>query len=661
MYSKYDKKQINNAELPDATSVREGDCFQDNRHGSIVQQKHASALADQQNYRAAVRKKENTTGLPDQLKSGIENLSGLSMHDLKVHYNSSQPAQLNAHAYAQGTDIHIASGQERHLPHEAWHVVQQKQGRVKPTMQMKGKLNVNDDDGLEKEADAMGSKALQLHISSSPLSRPESAVLLNPVIQRKPWSWMSKVAGAVGMTAGAVAGGIKGAVLEGKRKFYDGAHDTNIGAATLWSARHGAQAGYDRPGSAVLGLAGMTAAAYAGPAAPLAASIGTIGAALAAGFVGAVVGHGVNNLVSPMAIPIAQPTVHPIVHAIAPVQPSKTEIMHKSGHITLDNLKNDKKKTNHEVGKEMVARLDPQDAVQGSATGVNWTWMQFLRKRHPKANIVRGHLLNHDLGGFGMPGNLYPISTKANQLHSQHVEQNVKNLLITEYKKRTVGLVGKMVNYSVEVNEATPHDPKGAIFVCSYSVEGLAPKVVQIPSDLGADAGGFGGLHDNPLAGTTWAHNNRRGFEEGKEAESLVRYKGGKKITEQGPTGVVIEPNVGAEYLRGASESLDLIFDNVSRAVFNIGSFKAYMKPNIAYKLNRTSNFKKAVLDTLRASASYEDNRGDVLSMEELMIQIVQEQLVILNGEFDDPDIGKAIGQLERYQANQIDAVRNRG
>jgi hypothetical protein len=35
------------------------------------------------------------------------------MDDVKVHYNSAKPAQLNAHAYAQGTDIHIASGQEK--------------------------------------------------------------------------------------------------------------------------------------------------------------------------------------------------------------------------------------------------------------------------------------------------------------------------------------------------------------------------------------------------------------------------------------------------------------------------------------------------------------------------------------------------------------------
>lgn len=54
----------------------------------------------------------------------------------------------------------MALGQERHLPHEAWHVVQQAQGRVKPTFQMKG-MAVNDDEGLEHEADIMGERAVQ--------------------------------------------------------------------------------------------------------------------------------------------------------------------------------------------------------------------------------------------------------------------------------------------------------------------------------------------------------------------------------------------------------------------------------------------------------------------------------------------------------------------
>lgn len=81
--------------------------------------------------------KPNNTGLPDNLTSGIESLSGMSMDHVKVHYHSAKPVQLNAHAYAQGSEIHVAPGQERHLAHEAWHVVQQARGRVKPTMQMR--------------------------------------------------------------------------------------------------------------------------------------------------------------------------------------------------------------------------------------------------------------------------------------------------------------------------------------------------------------------------------------------------------------------------------------------------------------------------------------------------------------------------------------------
>ena len=103
----------------------------------------------------------NRTGLPDALKAGVENLSGMAMDDVRVHRNSDKPAQLNAHAYTQGTEIHVAPGQEKHLPHEAWHVVQQKQGRVPPTVQMAGGVAVNDDAGLEAEADVMGNKAFQ--------------------------------------------------------------------------------------------------------------------------------------------------------------------------------------------------------------------------------------------------------------------------------------------------------------------------------------------------------------------------------------------------------------------------------------------------------------------------------------------------------------------
>lgn len=104
------------------------------------------------------RPAENRTGLPDRLKSGIEALSGLSMDDVRVHYRSPKPAQLQAYAYTRGTEIHVAPGQEKHLPHEAWHVVQQMQGRVAPTGRING-ININDSGALEREADVMGARA----------------------------------------------------------------------------------------------------------------------------------------------------------------------------------------------------------------------------------------------------------------------------------------------------------------------------------------------------------------------------------------------------------------------------------------------------------------------------------------------------------------------
>lgn len=128
---------------------------------------------------------QGSDGLPNDIKSGIESLSGLSMDDVKVNFNSTKPAQLKAHAYAQGSNIEIGPGQEKHLPHEAWHVVQQKQGRVQPTMQMKGQVNVNDDKGLEKEADVMGEKAVQMKTDTPPdLSKSLTSSSIQGIVQR---------------------------------------------------------------------------------------------------------------------------------------------------------------------------------------------------------------------------------------------------------------------------------------------------------------------------------------------------------------------------------------------------------------------------------------------------------------------------------------------
>ncbi|WP_276380296.1 DUF4157 domain-containing protein [Flavobacterium sp. H4147] len=134
--------------------------LKDNRTRSAVEQKLSSTSSN------LVQKKANTTGLPDNLKSGMENLSNKNLDHVKVHYNSSKPAAVQAHAYAQGSNIHLAPGQEKHLPHELGHVVQQMEGRVKPTVKI-GNTLVNNDIGLEKEADIMGAKAYQFKSKAS--------------------------------------------------------------------------------------------------------------------------------------------------------------------------------------------------------------------------------------------------------------------------------------------------------------------------------------------------------------------------------------------------------------------------------------------------------------------------------------------------------------
>ncbi len=92
------------------------------------------------------------SGMPNNLRAGLEKLSGIDLSDVKVHRNSDKPQQVGALAYTQGNNIHIAPGQEKHLPHEGWHAVKQKQGRVKPTIQMKTGHLVNDNNDLEREA-----------------------------------------------------------------------------------------------------------------------------------------------------------------------------------------------------------------------------------------------------------------------------------------------------------------------------------------------------------------------------------------------------------------------------------------------------------------------------------------------------------------------------
>ena len=195
------KQSAANSITPEQESRESTFKFVDNRPESVqAAQLQATADSSAAKQQPTIQKKENNTGLPDNLKTGMENLSGFSLDHVKVHYNSDKPATVQAHAYAQGSEIHLASGQEKHLPHELGHVVQQMEGRVQPTTNVGG-MAINDDKGLENEATVMGNRALSsastaplqaksLNSNSTQLSKPvqqHTTVIQRELMSNETW------------------------------------------------------------------------------------------------------------------------------------------------------------------------------------------------------------------------------------------------------------------------------------------------------------------------------------------------------------------------------------------------------------------------------------------------------------------------------------------
>ncbi len=167
---------------------------------------------------------KDKTGIPAQMKAKFERSSGFSFDDVRVHYNSEKPAQLHAHAYTQGSEVFVAPGQEKHLPHELGHVVQQKSSAVKPTGEIGG-MPLNDDETMESGADKLAEEA---ESSEEPDKEPLQAKAKDGgVVQREEASEgsynyyagkMSGISSAIS-TAFGIAGGIGALVSFGYSKY----------------------------------------------------------------------------------------------------------------------------------------------------------------------------------------------------------------------------------------------------------------------------------------------------------------------------------------------------------------------------------------------------------------------------------------------------------
>lgn len=107
--------------------------------------------------RAITNSGSRNGGLPDRLKRRLEALSGIDCSDIKVNMDSQIPSQFGAAGLTRGREIHLGPGQEKFLAHEAWHTIQQKQGRVK--FEFAANPSINRDADLEREAELMGTRA----------------------------------------------------------------------------------------------------------------------------------------------------------------------------------------------------------------------------------------------------------------------------------------------------------------------------------------------------------------------------------------------------------------------------------------------------------------------------------------------------------------------
>jgi len=99
------------------------------------------------------------TPAPAPASPSMERTFGAGFEGVQVSNGASAPA-MGAAAYTQGDAIGAGAGAPAGLiGHEAWHVTQQRQGRVQPTTSVNGAA-INDNAGLEREADVMGARAL---------------------------------------------------------------------------------------------------------------------------------------------------------------------------------------------------------------------------------------------------------------------------------------------------------------------------------------------------------------------------------------------------------------------------------------------------------------------------------------------------------------------
>lgn len=145
----------------------------------------------------------------------------------------------------------------------------------------------------------------------------------------------------------------------------------------------------------------------------------------------------------------------------------KTKIEHKTEKVTFGAGES------NEVGVKMTAWLNPKKAMVGTSTGNPQLALYKAVQNKTSVPMIRGHLLNHDLGGFGVAQNLYPITSSANSKHKTNVENPVGDELFKADKTAGLGIYYE-VNVKGVKNTAKDIAENNASFVFkAYKVTGM--------------------------------------------------------------------------------------------------------------------------------------------------------------------------------------------
>jgi hypothetical protein len=149
--------------------------------------------------------------LPPPVRERMESALGRDFTTVRIHPRDASAPRLGALAYTRGEHLHFAPGVYRPgsaagesvLRHELAHVVQQRQGRVRPTRA--GPVPLNDSPVLEREADLF---AARTPFAGAPLSAPTpaastAATAAGAAVQLLPW-W-KKAAYGLGAAVGGAA------------------------------------------------------------------------------------------------------------------------------------------------------------------------------------------------------------------------------------------------------------------------------------------------------------------------------------------------------------------------------------------------------------------------------------------------------------------------